>query len=118
MCVGGELHEMGVRMVADFFEMDGWDSYYLGANTPPAGVLASLRERPVDVVGISATMTFHVRRVASLIEQIRAADLAYDVKVLVGGYPFNIAPDLWQEIGADGYAASAEHAVDLANQLV
>ncbi|HKK33261.1 MAG TPA: B12-binding domain-containing protein, partial [Desulfomicrobiaceae bacterium] len=24
-CVSGELHEMGIRMVCDFFEMDGWD---------------------------------------------------------------------------------------------
>ncbi|MGC8603152.1 MAG: cobalamin B12-binding domain-containing protein, partial [Desulfomonilaceae bacterium] len=31
-CVGGELHEIGVRMVADFFEMEGWDTYYMGAN--------------------------------------------------------------------------------------
>jgi methanogenic corrinoid protein MtbC1 len=33
-CVGGDLHEIGVRMVADFFEMDGWDTYYVGANMP------------------------------------------------------------------------------------
>ena len=29
-CVGGELHEVGARMVADLFEMEGWDSYFLG----------------------------------------------------------------------------------------
>lgn len=23
-CIGSELHELGIRMVADFFEMDGW----------------------------------------------------------------------------------------------
>ena len=33
-CVNGELHEIGVRMVADLFEMEGWNTYYLGANTP------------------------------------------------------------------------------------
>ena len=32
-CTGGDLHELGVRMVADFFEMEGWDTFYLGANT-------------------------------------------------------------------------------------
>ena len=31
-CVGGELHELGDRMVADLFAMEGWDSYNLGAN--------------------------------------------------------------------------------------
>ena len=33
-CVSGELHEIGARIVADLFEMAGWDTYYLGANTP------------------------------------------------------------------------------------
>ena len=33
-CVGGDLHEIGIRMVADFFEMDGWDTFYLGADVP------------------------------------------------------------------------------------
>jgi hypothetical protein len=32
--VGGELHEIGLRIVADFFEMEGYDTLYLGANTP------------------------------------------------------------------------------------
>ena len=41
-CIGGELHEIGIRMVADFFEMEGWDTYYLGANTPADAVVAEL----------------------------------------------------------------------------
>lgn len=123
-CVGGELHEMGVRMVADFFEMAGWDTYYLGANTPTESILQTIKERDVDVLGISATMTFHVRVVADLIERVRTvelgsqSDLGRDIKILVGGYPFNIAPSLWQQIGADGFAYDAQQAVDLANSLV
>jgi methanogenic corrinoid protein MtbC1 len=27
-----------MRMVADFMEMEGWDTYYLGANTPTESV--------------------------------------------------------------------------------
>lgn len=43
-CVPGELHEMGARVVADFFEMNGWDTYYLGANMPISGVIKSLSD--------------------------------------------------------------------------
>jgi len=25
---GGDLHELGIRMVADFFEMNGWDTIH------------------------------------------------------------------------------------------
>ncbi len=117
-CVGGELHELGARMVADFFEMAGWDTYYLGANTPTAGVLQTLEQRSPDVLAISATMTFHVSAVAELVADVRASDLGGRVSVLVGGYPFNVAPELWQRLGPDGCAKDAEEAVAVADRLV
>lgn len=116
-CVGNELHEIGLHMVADFFEMEGWDTYYIGSNTPTSSVLRTLSERKPDILAISATMTFHIKLVEELIEQVRAADSKGRVKIMVGGYPFNIEPDLWQQVGADGYAANAEQAVITANAL-
>ena len=50
----------GDRMVADFFEMDGWDTYFLGANTPAESVLRTADERRADVLAVSCTMTFHI----------------------------------------------------------
>jgi MerR family transcriptional regulator, light-induced transcriptional regulator len=117
-CVGGELHEIGARMVADFFEMEGWDTYFLGANTPVPAVLAAIRERSADVLAISATMTFHVDKVASLIEAVRQAGLDQGTKMIVGGYPFNISAELWRSVGADGYARDARQALQLAENLV
>lgn len=117
-CVGGELHEIGVRMVADFFEMEGWDSYYLGANTPLESVLRTVKERQAHAVAISATMTFHLRQVAAMVEAVRNSEVGGQVKILVGGYPFRVAPGLWREVGADGSALDALSAVRLANDLV
>lgn len=116
-CVAGDLHEIGVRMVADFFEMEGWDTFYLGANTPQADLLRMLDERHVDVLAVSATMTFHVRMVADLIAAVRSRP-GNDIKVLVGGYPFNVDPEIWRRIGADGSARDAGEAILLANRLV
>lgn len=113
-CVQSEMHEIGVRMVADFFEMEGWDTYYLGASTPTQSVVNTLIERKAHVLGISASMTYHLRAVTSLIEAVRAADACREVKILVGGYPFNVSSDLWKKIGADGYACSAQEAIELA----
>jgi MerR family transcriptional regulator, light-induced transcriptional regulator len=117
-CVGGDLHEIGIRMVADFFEMAGWDTYYLGANTPSSSILQELKTRNAEVLAISATMTFHVRAVKELITAIRANPAFQNVKILVGGYPFNIEPTLWKEIGSDGYAKNADEAIHLANNLL
>lgn len=117
-CVGSELHEIGMRMVADFFEMDGWDTYYLGSNTPTTSIIRTLVERKADILAISATMIFHIKLVEDLIKQVRAIDSAGQIKILTGGYPFNIETELWQQIGADGYAADAEQAITVANALM
>lgn len=117
-CVGGDLHEIGVRMVADFFEMEGWDTYYLGANMPTPSVLQELEERDAEVLAISATMTFHIRAVKELITAVRIHGLFQRVKIIVGGYPFNSEPTLWQQIGADAYAPNAKEAIVVASTLV
>ncbi|HEX8495439.1 MAG TPA: cobalamin-dependent protein [Pyrinomonadaceae bacterium] len=116
-CVAGDLHEIGVRMVSDFFEMEGWNTFYLGANAPTACVLETLAERDVDVLAVSATITPHVRAVAGLIAAVRSSGVGQGIKIMVGGYPFNIAPDLWQSVGADACARDAHESIAVANQL-
>jgi methylmalonyl-CoA mutase cobalamin-binding domain/chain len=117
-CVGDELHELGMRMVADFFEMAGWDTYYMGANTPADSILQAVEEQQADILGISVTMTYHVQDAAALINALRQTTGVKELRILVGGYPFNVAPGLWQELGADGHARDAEEAVGLANRML
>jgi methanogenic corrinoid protein MtbC1 len=95
VCVGDELHEMGLHMVADLFEMGGWDTYFLGSNTPVPVVLQTLATRRPEILAISATMTYHIELVTDLIAKVRQADPDYTPKIIVGGYPFNLdsAPD-------------------------
>jgi len=116
-CVSGDLHEIGVRMVSDFFELDGWHTYYLGANMPASAVVQALVQRQADALAISATIAYHVCAVESLIAAARRTPDCRRVKILVGGYPFKTDPELWKIIGADGSAPDAQAAILLANQL-
>jgi methanogenic corrinoid protein MtbC1 len=118
VCVSGELHEMGVRMVADFFEMDGWNTYFIGANTPEKSLISAVKERKADLVALSSTMSFHLPWVDKQIRALRQDPDTRHVKIIIGGYPFNIVPGLWQKIGADAYAGSADEAVEAGNRLV
>ena len=115
-CVSGELHEIGLRMLSDIFELEGWDTWYLGANMPIRDVIKTIRDKNPDLIAISATMTFHLQRVADLIAQIREAEIT--TPIMVGGYPFNLDPELWKEVRADAYAMDAEEALEKANKLV
>ena len=69
--VGAELHDVGIRMVADFFRMDGWETYYLGANTPVQSILAAVQERKADLITLSTTMPRHLPDVQYLIRSLR-----------------------------------------------
>ena len=116
--VGGELHELGIRMVSDFLELSGWNTYYLGANTPKKSIVETIVKERANVIGISVTMPFHIDETISLIEMIRADMRCSSVKILVGGYPFLVEKTLWKTIGADGYAQNAREAVKIAERLV
>ncbi len=113
-CVEGELHEIGLRMVADIFELNGWQTYYLGASTPAESIVKTIIDRKPQVLAISATLTQHVPLVESQIRLIRKE--CSSIYVMVGGYPFNTSPDLWRTLGADAYAPDARQAVEIANQ--
>ncbi|MEQ9309534.1 MAG: cobalamin-dependent protein [Balneolaceae bacterium] len=116
--ISGELHELGIRMVTDFFEMDGWDTYYLGANMPDHQLQEALKEHKADILALSVTLPIHVSKAALLIKKIKADnDLAY-LKIMVGGYPFLTIPGLWQKLVADGCAQDANQAIEVANELV
>jgi MerR family transcriptional regulator, light-induced transcriptional regulator len=117
-CVANDLHEIGVRMVADFFEMDGWNTFYLGANTPHSSVIATVVERQADLLAVSATISYHVEAVRDLITAVRQHPAACKVTILAGGYPFNLDPDLWRKVGADGSASDAQQAIAVANQFM
>ncbi|AEI39052.1 cobalamin-dependent protein [Paenibacillus mucilaginosus] len=117
-CVGDEIHEVGLRMVADLFEAEGWDTYYLGANVPARSIIQTVISQQAHMVAISATMTYHVHLVKKLIEQIRASEGCRGVKIIVGGLPFNIDPQLWIQVGADGCSRNAGEAVRMAAGLL
>jgi methanogenic corrinoid protein MtbC1 len=117
-CVPGELHEMGIRMVADFFEMEGWRTYYIGANTPITSLMNTLKEKMPDILAISSTIPTHVEKVSEMISKIKTEFGKEAPKILVGGYPFNLDRELWKKVGSDGYASDAEDAIESAKKLL
>src|SRR6056297_3468606 len=117
-CVGDELHEMGIRMLADFFEMEGWDTYYIGANTPADSIIQNLKYNRIDVLALSVLMTFHIKKAKTLIKKIREEEDLDNLKILVGGYPFKIADGLWKKIGADGFGRDADEAITITRRFL
>ena len=118
LSVAGELHEFGIRMVSDFFEMDGWSTYYLGANTPNNSLIELIHEIKPHVVAISSAIPSNVKNIKSIISTVRNEFSTNEIKIIVGGIPFNRSRDLWRQIDADGFAPDAQNAVFEANKLI
>jgi methanogenic corrinoid protein MtbC1 len=118
IAVSGEFHDIGARMVADFMEMHGWKTFFLGNNLCTEDIVKAAVDYKPDMIALSATMFFNVESIVRAVRAIRAVDGLGNPIVLVGGRPFNQDPELWEKVGADGFAPSAEQAVKLANHLM
>ena len=98
-CTDGELHDVGLRMVGDFLEADGWEVLFLGALTPSDALQDLVGESKPDVVGLSTALTTHLTSAADSIAAIRQLDAP--PFVMVGGRAYGDDSSVALDIGAD-----------------
>jgi methanogenic corrinoid protein MtbC1 len=110
--VPGELHHLGANMAADLLEANGWDVRFLGANVPERSVLSAIERHRPDVVGLSMTMLPHLPGLRQLVGSIRQA-FPNAPRIAVGGRAFLASATLWQDVGADVFAADVRDVVRL-----
>jgi methanogenic corrinoid protein MtbC1 len=104
----GELHAIGLRMVSDFLEADGWEVQYLGALTPGPDLERYVRSMEPDVVGLSTTLTTHLPATKTIVAALKR--LPTPPFVLVGGQAYGGDPAVALRLGADAFAADADEA--------
>lgn len=117
-CVAEERHDVGLRMVVDFFEMDGWDTHYLGAGVPARDLVDIVADRQAQVIALSITMARAILPTADLIAALRADERTARVMVIVGGHMLDLAPGLWRRVGADACAPDAVAAIRTSERLL
>jgi 5-methyltetrahydrofolate--homocysteine methyltransferase len=113
--VQGDLHDIGKNLVAMMWRGANFNIVDLGANVSPEKYVEAVRQHGAHLVGLSALLTTTMPAMRLTVERLRAAGLG-PVKVMVGGAP--VTEQFAREIGADGYAADAGSAVDVARALV
>ena len=86
-CAANEFHQIGGKMVADMFEIQGWDAHFLGANMPLDQMLHYIDEVKPDLLGLSLSVYFNM---PSLIKGIEAVKTNFkNLDIVVGGQAFN-----------------------------
>lgn len=85
-CPSQETHDLGLRMVSDRFDMAGWTTYFLGADTPVSQIVEAARGLDVDAIVVSSSTHFHRVALRTFLEQLMEA--LPGVRVWVGGAAF------------------------------
>lgn len=116
-CVEGELHEIGLRMVSDLLELEGWRTFYLGANTPALSVVEITREKKAHLLALSICLPSSGPALRELIS-IAREKLGDEVKIVIGGYTISSDHVYAASFNADGLAADAEEATTMIDRLV
>jgi methanogenic corrinoid protein MtbC1 len=85
-CVANEHHQIGAKMIADIFEMNGWDGYFIGANTPADELLRFIESQHPDIVGLSLSIYFNMPLFTKSLDLIKSA--FPEMPVIIGGQAF------------------------------
>lgn len=114
--IKGDLHDIGKNLVAAMLEGNGFRVFNLGMNVEPDQFVSAVKKHNVDLIAISALLTTTMINMKAVIDLLDREGLRERVKVIIGGAP--VTPDYAKEIGADGFSANANGAVNLSKQLI
>jgi 5-methyltetrahydrofolate--homocysteine methyltransferase len=112
--VKGDLHDIGKNLVAMMLKGAGFDVIDLGVDVPEARFIEKTKASGAHLVGMSTLLTTTMPSMEKTLKAIKEAGLK--VKVMIGGAP--VTQSYADKIGADGYAADAATAVDVAKRLI
>lgn len=111
--VEGDIHEIGKNVCCAMLRGAGYNVLDLGPDTSAQAFLDAAEENEAAIIGGSALMTTTLEAQRELVEAVKEVEAPY--KCIFGGAPCSKA---WcDEIGADGYSATAAEIIDLVNEL-
>ncbi len=107
-CAKGELHEMGIRMICDLLELDGYDTYYIGSVSSLDRLIEYAVRKKARIILLSVSWDENIKNLKEMIFNLKKNETLKEIKIIVGGRPFVINENLYRELGADGYAIDTE----------
>ncbi|SDX99956.1 MULTISPECIES: cobalamin B12-binding domain-containing protein [Salimicrobium] len=78
-----EEHHLGLKMAADIFREEGWESRFLGTGVPDDHVLQQIEKFRPDVICISAALSYRVPEMHNIIDILKKR--MPDSVILIGG---------------------------------
>ena len=115
-CAQGDLHDIGLNLVATQLAVGGFNVISLGTDVSVAKFISTAKDNDASIIGVSSLLTTSAYYQEELVKKLEKDGLRDQYKVIVGGGP--ITPEWTKKIGADGYSRTANQAVQLCRQLL
>jgi methanogenic corrinoid protein MtbC1 len=94
-CPPEETHDLGLRMLADRFDLRGFRTVYVGAGTPADEMVKCVQAEGADVVCLSASTHFQKAALRNVIRELR--ERLPGVRLIAGGPAFAQGTAGWEE---------------------
>lgn len=114
--VNQDIHKIGKDIVAMLMEVRGYEVHNLGEDVFMADFVNKAEDCNADIIGMSSLLTTTMPAQKEVIDLLIEKGIRDKYLVMVGGGP--VGEEWAQEIGADGYAETAEEAVTVADELM
>jgi methanogenic corrinoid protein MtbC1 len=115
MCPPSEEHSVGLQMICELLELEGWPTHFLGPKVPVSSAVSFVAGMMPAFVLISVSTALRISEATKLVAAIRAA--APQTKIIVGGRIFENDPQLGARVGAHGVGKDPNEAVNLIERL-
>ncbi|KKI88909.1 cobalamin-binding protein [Bacillus sp. SA1-12] len=83
LCLDGEQHYIGLKMVNSIFEEHGWETKYFGPSLPLEYALNTAKVWMPNVIGLSVSIVYHLLKLKEYTEEF--SKLPHKPAVLLGG---------------------------------
>lgn len=98
-CAEGCRHSLGLRMIADFLRLNGWQAVYLGADVPCDAFVAAVRRHQPQLVLLSCGACQSAQQTVATIRSLRQEP--GDFKIGLGGWAVTHRPELFKNAEPD-----------------
>lgn len=85
-CTENEFHQLGVKMVSDIFQLNGWQVHFMGANTGIGELIQNIKKANPDILALSLSIPFNLPALDNMLDKIKSE--FPDLYILVGGQAF------------------------------
>jgi len=114
--VKNDIHDIGKNLVCSMLLVYNFKGVDLGKDVPLEKFVSEAKKVNANIIGAGTLLTATMPELSEIINMMKEAGIRDKVKFAVGGAP--LTTTYAKHIGADGYAADAILAVEMAGHLM